>query len=253
MATGEGERGDRDTVTSAPSNNRASHARPRLLRSQSILASSFSVPSALEADGGEEPNGTCTSEASKSVAGEESEDAWTQAYCNVAVLVRAVIEGCICWAVYCVLESFLRPLLWAILIGTILHPIKKAGTYCISRWLDGLVKNCIPLSVGIVLLPLYLFNYLFNYLSTQLESAVGHYWWAILGSVVGVASLWMLHILNVPLLTYQMLSVLHSSLQSAHTQLAAVQVTFRLLRHTLIEVWGISLIRAYCQECIYNR
>lgn len=139
MATGGKERSDPDTST--PSNNgthKASHA--GYFRSRSISATSI-LTSAIKAGGDREPDGT--SAASKSI---EQEDArWTQAHCNVAMLFRVVIEGCICWAVYCVLESFFHPLLWAILIGTILHPFKKTGTDLIKRWLEALRDSHIPL------------------------------------------------------------------------------------------------------------
>lgn len=165
-------------------------------------------------DGAKEPGGTDTGAISA-----KQDDAWTQATFNAAVLVLLVIAGCICWAVYRVLEPFLHPLLWAILIGSILHPLKKSGTDSISTWLSGLKEKRIPLSVGIVLSPLYLFNYL----SSQLGKAVGTYWETMLASVLRVFSLRMLYILNLPYLVYQIVTVLYSSLQSV-SQMMSVYI-----------------------------
>lgn len=189
-----------------------SAGRGRISRSPSIVASILNLlparqsTSSIKADSGEEFDGSA-----------RQDDAWTQAYCNAAVLVLLVIAGCICWAVYCVLEPFLHPLLWAVLIGTILHPFKKTGAHRISTWLSGLEENSIPLSVGIILSPLYLFNYV----SSQLESTVLEYWRAMLGSVGGVVSLWLVYSLNLPLLTYQALAVVFSSVQTVNQVLSS--------------------------------
>lgn len=193
----------------------------RVSRSPSIISSIWNLlpvrqsTTSVKADRGEEFDGTDT-EASST----RQNDAWTQAYCNVVVLVLLVVAGCICWAVHCVLEPFLHPLLWATLIGTILHPFKKTGTERISAWLSGLEESSIPLSVGIVLSPLYLFNGV----STQLESAVWAYWRVMLGSVGGVVSLWLVYTLNLPLLTYQTLAAVYASLQSVNQALSSAYV-----------------------------
>lgn len=156
-----------------------------------------------------------------------------QAYYNAVAIVVLLIAGCICWAVYCVLEPFLHPLLWAVLVGMILHPFKKTWTERISQWLDGLEGNSIPLSAGLVLSPLFLFNYL----SKLLESAVVAYWGVMLSSVLGVASLWLLYKLSFPVHLYRGLTIAYSSLQSFDVvmsltgpiQLVTVMVGFSLL------------------------
>ena len=116
----------------------------------------------------------------------KQEGAWLQAYYNGVAMVVLLVAGYLCWAVYCVLGPFLHPLLWAVLTGIILYPFKKTWTQRISQWLDRLENNSIPLSAGLVLSPLFLFNHL----SKILETAVVTYWWAIIGSTVATVSLW---------------------------------------------------------------
>ena len=164
----------------------------------------------------------------------KQEDVWMQAYCNAVALVVLLIAGCICWAVYCVLEPFLHPLLWAVLVGTMLHPFKKTWTERISQWLDGLEENGIPLSAGLFLSPVFFFNYL----SKSLESAVATHWTVMLGSVAGVAVLGLLYHLSVPLHLYRSLASLYSFVRTVETaltgytgpvQLATLTVGFVLL------------------------
>ena len=136
----------------------------------------------------------------------KQEDAWMQAYYNGVVLVALLVVLYLCWAVYCVLEPFLHPLLWSVLIGTLLHPFKKTWTEKISRWLDLLEDNSIPLSAGLFLSPFFFFNSLSN----RLESTIVTYSWAILGAAVGVASLWLIYKLSLPLHLYRALAAVHS-------------------------------------------
>ena len=136
-------------------------------------------------------------------------DPWTQAFCNVAVFVLMTVTGGIFWAVYCVLEPFLHPLLWAVLVGNILHPFKTTWTYRINRWLSGLEKRSIPLTAGLFLFPFFFFHSL----SRRLERSVLDHWRVMLGSLVGVAALWLSYSCSLPLHLYRGLEVVMRALQ----------------------------------------
>ena len=164
----------------------------------------------------------------------DQEDAWMPAYYNGVVLVVLLVAGYLCWAVYCVLEPFLHPLLWAILIGTILHPFKKTWTERISQWLNRLEDNSIPLSAGLILSPLFIFNYL----SKLLETTILEYWVSILVSIVGMALMWLLYHFRILVHLYTALSLTHSfilfseEILSSYTgpiQLVTVTIGFVLL------------------------
>ena len=217
---------------------RRSYSHPRIARSGSIVASLWNflstgrqssltkedaAPEAVQQEGTDHVDERAT----------KQEEAWTQAYCNGFACVMLLLAGCILWAVYCVLEPFLHPMLWAVLIGTILHPFKQTWTERISTWLKGLEDSSIPLSAGLVLSPLFFFNYL----SSLLESSVLQYWRAMLGSLLGVVSLWLLYKLSIPVHVYRGLAAMYASLHSFNSvigymgpaQLATVTVGFLIL------------------------
>ena len=155
-----------------------------------------------------------TGDAPDSPSGDSEErklaEAWTQATYNAVALVCVFVTGCIVVAVYYILEPFLYPLLWAVLIGTVLHPVKQAGTSGIREWLCYLDESSIPLSVGIMFCPIFFVKWL----TVQFEYIVYSNMWTLMYSTVGVAALWLMYALNLPLHFFRLLqfvsSVLHT-------------------------------------------
>lgn len=98
------------------------------------------------------------------------ENAWLQAVYNNIVMLFFGVVIFVLIAVYFVLEPFLHPLLWAVLVGMFLHPFKHLATAHIEQWLDALEDASVPLAAGMFISPFAFFNYFsakFDYYITE--------------------------------------------------------------------------------------
>lgn len=135
------------------------------------------------------------------------EEAWMQACYNAVAMLFLFIVGCILLAVYYVLESFLHPLLWAVLVGMVLHPFKHMSTSGITHWLRHIRRSGVPLSLSAVFTPMFVFNWL----SLRMECIVLKRWRVITALTVGIIGLLVTYMLNFPVYVFKGLSaVVHS-------------------------------------------
>ena len=91
-------------------------------------------------------------------AGPQHQKALKQAFYNTAALIFVVLSGTIAVIVYYVLEAFIRPLLWAALCGTFLHPFQKTATALVRNWLKSLHETNTPFVAGFAFLPFRIIN-----------------------------------------------------------------------------------------------
>ena len=125
-------------------------------------------------------------------------DAWVQACYNAVAMVFVFITGCVILAVYYVMEPFMQPLLWAVLVGMVLHPFKYICTSEITQWLHSIQNAGSPLSLWAVVTPLVFFNWL----SVKLEGIVMANLQPIVKITLGVLVVMVIYLLNLPFHLY---------------------------------------------------
>lgn len=152
------------------------------------------------------------------------QDAWMQACYTAMALVFVFIFACIFLSVFYILEPFLHPLLWAILLGMVLHPFKHASTSEIHDWLSYLDSSGIPLSVGLVLSPLFIFNWLSQCFENVFLSNLK----TIISFLVCTISLTLCYTVNLPVYIYKGAQLVNSLVDNINTLVehtAMVQVS----------------------------
>ncbi|CAD5213405.1 unnamed protein product [Bursaphelenchus okinawaensis] len=80
------------------------------------------------------------------------------------------------YALFQMLHMFLTPILWAILVGTVLFPLKRTVSNIFGGWLNRLDEQNTPFLLGVVLLPLNAFNWAADTVYSAAFSPNGYYY-----------------------------------------------------------------------------
>ncbi|GMS89265.1 hypothetical protein PENTCL1PPCAC_11440, partial [Pristionchus entomophagus] len=76
---------------------------------------------------------------------------------NVTLMTLIVVSFLGVIMMYKMMYMFLSPMMWAVLVGTLLFPFKRIITQTTKSWLDDLEEAATPLFLGLLLLPYDLF------------------------------------------------------------------------------------------------
>lgn len=86
------------------------------------------------------------------------------------------------WALYIILEPFIKPLVWALLVGSVLHPLKHKLSFQFRLWFDSLEESRTPVMIGLILLP----TNIINHISELIGNKILKYWKVILAVIMSI-------------------------------------------------------------------
>lgn len=77
---------------------------------------------------------------------------------NAVALFLLVLCCATGWALYLILEPFIKPLVWALLVGSVLHPLKHSLRTRFQKWFQDIDESGTPFLFGICVLPFGIIN-----------------------------------------------------------------------------------------------
>lgn len=96
---------------------------------------------------------------SSGLESKNDEKPYKQAFYNVVGSFLMVIFSAAAWGVFIILQPFLKPLLWALLCGSVLYPFKNRLSKKLRSGIDALDKpSIVHIVTDIICSPLLLFN-----------------------------------------------------------------------------------------------
>jgi predicted PurR-regulated permease PerM len=87
---------------------------------------------------------------------------------NAVALLLLFLCCAATWALFMILEPFVKPLIWALLVGSVLHPLKRSLRDKFQTWFESLEVSHTPIVLGVVLLPINIVNDLSDFIGDQL-------------------------------------------------------------------------------------
>lgn len=104
-----------------------------------------------------------------------------QAVYNAVALLLLFLCCAAALGLYLILEPFIKPLMWALLVGSALHPLKRSLRDRFQGWFQMLEDTNTPTVLGLVLLPINIFN--------EVSECIGKFLWDRLKLILAIAIL----------------------------------------------------------------
>jgi len=101
-------------------------------------------------------------------------------YNAVALFILCLVSGA-GYGLYIILSPFIKPLIWALLCGSVLFPFKYSLTTTVQSWFTKTETSHTPLIVNIGLLPIHIFD--------NVSENLGSFLWTRIKYVLGMVSL----------------------------------------------------------------
>lgn len=92
-----------------------------------------------------------------------------QAVYNAVALLLIFLCCAAALGLYLILYPFIKPLMWALLVGSALHPLKRSLRDRFQGWFQMLEDTNTPTILGLVLLPINIFN--------DVSECIGQFLW----------------------------------------------------------------------------
>lgn len=149
------------------------------------------------------------------------------AFYNVIALVLTGLSIVGLWAVYCILEPFIKSLLWALLCGSVLYPFKRKLVETTNGWMSRVKSSKVPFVLQVLSSPVIIADSV----SDQIGDYVSNYWKSIGGAFVSFFATYLIYH-NPPVTLGLMLQWIISTLYSiVYTVLGCVrsEIVFALI------------------------
>lgn len=107
------------------------------------------------------------------------------AFYNAAALFLLFVSCLATYGLYLILRPFIKPLFWALLVGSVLYPVKRDLSEQIKIWFINLEESNMSIVIGVMHLPVKFIDYL----SEMLGSWIYNHAKIIIILTVGLPSL----------------------------------------------------------------
>lgn len=86
------------------------------------------------------------------------EKALKQAFYNALALFVLLLCGAAGWALFYIFEPFVKPLIWALLIGSVLYPVKHSLATQFELWFQQFSSSSNPIFFSFFMIPIHVID-----------------------------------------------------------------------------------------------